>query len=371
MSGSRFFQIVDKAVAAAFTESKAPADEKLVALMLKVRKKAWSSVTMPKLFEILSRLSGYKIRPVMAWMLPTYDKETGLTQEGYPGRDFTEEKHREWKAREVTTLPPIKAIGQKAAMNVGPVLQGSGNYHYFKLKVWEVVPGLEIAYDPGKKGGIAAKRVFLPHWNEIAKWTSTNFKLSILSHLVLSDIFRFLFADTPFERDLNAYLATPLHEKAAPRTRENTGTCAICWGNYKLEGGLVLHGYKRPGTGETLGRCPGVRHEPLELSPERASWYLEQLMADERAAKSRLTRLKNGEADRLVYGQTRDGKPNWISSDHPAWKRTLENAIRETENEIVWLGKMVDLYRRLVAKWRVRPMPKEGEFLRLPEFFLK
>ena len=49
----------------------------------------------------------------------------------------------------------------------------------------------------------------------------------------------------------------------------NTGTCPCCFGVFKREnsGDMVHHGYRRPGTGEDVGKCRGEDFPPLEVSP--------------------------------------------------------------------------------------------------------
>jgi len=48
----------------------------------------------------------------------------------------------------------------------------------------------------------------------------------------------------------------------------NTGTCPCCFGLYKLttDGGMVHHGFTRPGIGQILGDCFGVGYQPFEVS---------------------------------------------------------------------------------------------------------
>jgi hypothetical protein len=55
-------------------------------------------------------------------------------------------------------------------------------------------------------------------------------------------------------------------KEVAARTRYR-GHCQFC-GNTQVvqEGGIVLHGYTRPGDGRVFGSCPGVGLSPLQLS---------------------------------------------------------------------------------------------------------
>jgi hypothetical protein len=44
------------------------------------------------------------------------------------------------------------------------------------------------------------------------------------------------------------------------------GVCQCCGGEQVVENGeIVLHGYRRPGYGYTVGRCIGVRRKPLQV----------------------------------------------------------------------------------------------------------
>lgn len=66
-------------------------------------------------------------------------------------------------------------------------------------------------------------------------------------------------------------LDTPEIEKAKKALYErdltNTGTCPICFGNFKMVNGLIgHHGFKRPGDGMLHGTCFGVWLKPFELS---------------------------------------------------------------------------------------------------------
>ena len=78
-------------------------------------------------------------------------------------------------------------------------------------------------------------------------------------------------------------LPTPEQEReereAKKRDWTNTGTCACCGANVKMDstGKLVLHGYKRPGYGYTEGSCFGVGYEPYERSTKGAEDYKAQL----------------------------------------------------------------------------------------------
>jgi hypothetical protein len=56
-----------------------------------------------------------------------------------------------------------------------------------------------------------------------------------------------------------------------------SGTCQACFRTQALarnHNAIVLHGYRRPGTGFTEGRCQGADHQPWELSCEISKRWL-------------------------------------------------------------------------------------------------
>jgi len=104
-----------------------------------------------------------------------------------------------------------------------------------------------------------------------------------------------LYKDTEFLVQLNAKLGTEPYltgdDKKRAKEKEGIdmgvlGTCPCCFGTFKLllKGsrngsdktmpGMVLHGYKRPGTGYAEGECHGVGWPPYELSKEGTENYL-------------------------------------------------------------------------------------------------
>ena len=104
-----------------------------------------------------------------------------------------------------------------------------------------------------------------------------------------------LYKDTEFLDQLNAKLGTEPYltgdDKKRAKEKEGIdmgvlGTCPCCFGTFKLllKGsrngsdktmpGMVLHGYKRPGTGYAEGECHGVGWPPYELSKEGTENYL-------------------------------------------------------------------------------------------------
>jgi hypothetical protein len=61
-------------------------------------------------------------------------------------------------------------------------------------------------------------------------------------------------------------------------TPKLSGTCQACFGLQALrKSAIVLHGYRRPGTGFTEGRCQGADELPYELSCDLSKRWLERV----------------------------------------------------------------------------------------------
>lgn len=75
-----------------------------------------------------------------------------------------------------------------------------------------------------------------------------------------------------------------------------TGTCPCCFGEYVAKGTMVLHGYKRPGTGWINGRCPSSsRYRPYEVSVEGTVAMLGLAQSALKDNKEWLRKLQAGE----------------------------------------------------------------------------
>ncbi len=67
------------------------------------------------------------------------------------------------------------------------------------------------------------------------------------------------------------------------------GICQFCGHSQVVENGeLVLHGYKRPGDGATIGRCPAAGHKPLNVEKSLTEQWSAQADADLAKATQRM-----------------------------------------------------------------------------------
>ena len=133
------------------------------------------------------------------------------------------------------------------------------------------------------------------------------------------------------------------------------GHCQICEAEHKLTVEnerplLVLHGYKRPGWGHTVGRCFGAGQLPYELSRDRLIEYLARL--NERASelpsaidrsKQDLESLKPKYEDEYEFFNT--------PSDARKHYSETEAKIRGFENELWHLKHEIRRSEKRIADW--------------------
>jgi len=284
-----------------------------------------------------------------------------ITDEGSEKDLATIERERvEYKAAEMTRLPDDPRVGDIVVSDVGPLIKGYGGRHHYFRKQWVGAEGVKITSPRGDESW------YLPGRYDLRRGLSVADSGDSFSHKAWGEMRK-----QGVDGDVNAALGTEVHVPAAERTRENTGTCAACWGNYKMEGTvLVLHGYRRPGHGTVYGQCLGRGRKPLETSVEVAETlqrHFEQKIAD---LGERLTKLKSGEVTVIEY-EGRGGRPMTVKKGEPDFDRRLSDWIGDVERNIEYARKDLSLYNQVVAAWRQRPMPKEGEPQRMPAFFLK
>lgn len=173
------------------------------------------------------------------------------------------------------------------------------------------------------------------------------------------------------------------------RTRENTGTCPVCFRNIKMTDAqkMVHHGYERPGHGYIVGDCFGVGYKPYELSSEGTEAFLRIVLRPMLAnQKKHLRALKSGQITEFKY-QTQDRtKPrepgtykfptmfvtvkkgdegkNTEPGIHPSFEYLLDSDIRETEYRVKGLTGDIAEMDKLVADWKPAPLPATGSLVK-------
>jgi hypothetical protein len=323
-------------------------EDKLKEVMLKIRKGATSSLTWGSLREVLANLDpGWKLEPITSLV-----KLQG--NDFYGKKDEVEDKYKELGSKVVTTLPHNPKHGQFYITNLTPVQENPhhlGDY-FFKLNLWMGHDGWKITAPNGKVFETPTEEFDLSSVGSLRH----GYKTRTRGKLSLSNIERWLNEETDWIDQINKKLGLGKFEPSISRTRENTGTCPVCFQNIKANPYMVLHGYRRPGTGETYGRCYGVGYLPFEVSIEGTKDYLEKVVEPQlEQTRKRFQDLKSGKITKLKNFRIE------ITSDSPQWERVLSETIRQTEWEIKQLEEKAKAYKNLVQYWKERPLPKEGE----------
>ena len=174
--------------------------------------------------------------------------------------------------------------------------------------------------------------------------------------------------DAPQSRATLPRGSTPKADKA-PRTRDNTGSCPCCFGNFKLRSKstglpeMVLHGFKRPGWGQVHGSCYGVGFPPFELSPEGTKHLVNLLEKRLEGSQNQLKRYQDKDLAEMyvnVRGEikkvTRDSKSEYD------WNQLVEREIRDVGNVIKSVDRDIRTLSKLVSSWKLQPLPEPGKF---------
>lgn len=95
------------------------------------------------------------------------------------------------------------------------------------------------------------------------------------------------------------------------------GTCQCCFNQQvsKGAGGLVLHGYERPGHGSIRGNCPGMRHLPFELSCAQTKIFAASVASQLAGMRATLARMQANEIE--SYSVEVTDYTQWVGRRHP------------------------------------------------------
>lgn len=331
-------------VAVRFAAATTP--DKLNSLLLKVRKKAVSSFNWKNVADVVTHLGG-SVTPIVG-LVPV--------QGTFLGKDEAEVAAKRTEVEKLLQTPPANPkTGQFYVTKVDPLEKG--NYHWafdytgvFANEGWRVslsgkeYDALPLQGEVGdlQRGWTPKSRSKLPTWDATA-WLNKEGGWIDLAN-----------------KALNMEAVQP----SVQRTRDNTGTCGVCFQNIKLnDGRIVLHGYKRPGTGSVHGNCFGTGYQPFELSPEATEkWLKESLIPERKTTKDTLQRLKSGDVSEITLPPLGTwGKPRTIKNSDPTWERELRGQITQVEGRLEDIEADIKIYTDLVQHWKLRDLPKEGE----------
>lgn len=342
-------------------------DEAKKKLLLKIRKGADATVTLPQTLHIIDLVGGN-------WALETgfvpmqgINSKTGqpFTSEIHTarpdGHDWIDALHADYKAKEISELPSHAEAGDRFITDVSPVGKNVYNWLIFTFVEWTVVYGIRINMPDSQSA------LFLPDGHDIIREPSDTYvKVSSAKPYerhVMYEIKRWLSSETDYKARVCQLLDMEEHVPAAQRTRDNTGCCPVCFREMKLEPGttvMVLHGFKRPHhAGYLVGNCYGVGRPAYETSSDGVTAYIDNVLLVE------LSRLEMNIAD--VESDTLDSYPNpwqWrgepVKRDHPRFAEARKRYHDGLEREREHLTKHIALYQTFVKEWKPRELPKEG-----------
>lgn len=146
--------------------------------------------------------------------------------------------------------------------------------------------------------------------------------------------------------------------------RKNTGTCAICMKNTKLDGAdkLVHHGFTISNGvhyfGHREGSCFGVEYLPYEFSPEGNRAYRKVLKG---MLENYEQALKNLQASPdTLLDLVREGahyKEVTFHKGTPQYDKKLVERIREVENQIENCTESINWQQKMIDSWTLKALP--------------
>lgn len=139
------------------------------------------------------------------------------------------------------------------------------------------------------------------------------------------------------------------------------GVCQCCGNEQVVQGEpgvLVLHGYKRPGDGQTFGRCPGTGKAPLNDSSDwTRTWYLAASTDFERAKEeydAASTALRAAQSAMYDSGEMHVGDRLECTS-----QREMPRSPKPISYRQPVTAEQIQEYRDALAAWAVKfPLTK-------------
>lgn len=173
-------------------------------------------------------------------------------------------------------------------------------------------------------------------------------------------VFPWLKSETDFEARVLATLGMEAHVSGPKRDLTNTGTCAVCFGNFKLKARgtnltIVHHGYTQPwNRGQHVGECFGAGYRAYERSAEGTERYIARAIvpALQRAYDRRKDLITANAEQRVVTFQGRMNKVERIPT-------ALD--IANAEQEAKSVESTLKAYEAKVAAWKLTALPDGRE----------
>lgn len=352
--------------------------EKLQELLLKLRKGSGTSMKFGDLFRVLNGLGGWKITP---------EPELGVGGETYrrwgekltftdPDPKTLEDALRKAKSEVVSTLPVVGHVRlnhnyRQDVSEIHPLENYGDRRLGFSFQMWEGVEGTLISGPSGAQFAIPSP----PHRVENDFAANGWGRSDSGSGQAQEKFWAWLMGASQFLKQVNEFLGTETYEaekarkKIVDRNIDNTGTCPVCFGNFKLtpkskEGterdlpGMILHGYKRPGQGYIIGNCFGQDWPPFELSCAGTKAWREVLLRMEKGQEASVARLKSGEVEEVgdPYDPRKTVKKNEVSAFE--WERALKSVLEKAQTKLTLIQMDLKKMTKAISSWEVQDLPR-------------
>lgn len=349
-------------------------DERMKALLLKLRKGADASLSMGQLIKVLALLGGWRVEEIV-----------GLTQIHYDDHAHALRTEDEAKARaawenlkklEVASLPATPKLGGYYVMDLQPLKAfetpwaNARKEHGAEYKLWVGTPGYRFTDPEGKVYELLPSRHDFSSGMSIQQREQGLPEVDVKNlkkRLRLYDLLPWMKEHTTYMAQINQTLGMEEHVPAAQRTRDNTGTCGVCFRNIKIirkgeHTFMALHGYNRPGDGFIVGRCPGGDHAPYELSAEATKRVLKDAQAHLDGIEKYLRTLEDPNLQEFDESHFDMGAPaKVIRRDYAHWEAALDRHKSSVKYKVAAAKAERDIFNWLVEHWELRALPKEGD----------
>lgn len=139
------------------------------------------------------------------------------------------------------------------------------------------------------------------------------------------------------------------------------GTCQACFGEFKVNEHnkeIVLHGFKRPGIGYTLGQCQGAHHPPFEYDTTVTKLIIKSYENALDEKKKYLVDLNSGLVNQISRMERKYDDFRYVGEhlveytpESSQWPQILRNQIANIENLIRYFSRMVAYFQKKLDEW--------------------
>jgi len=333
--------------------------EKMTLLLMKLRKGVSPSFKMDTLIPILEYLGQWRFQDHV-WLEPQSFIESNVSTYSHSMPEAVLQEWEKARSLEVSGLPRHPKLNQNYYQDVGEIyLQSNGN-QAFKFRAWKGARGTAVTSPRGQTFNllVAGDQLLDAYPANLRDVDKQGFWKWSVSQGLIDQINQKLMLDSyEIERE---------KIRGPVPTRDNVGTCPCCFGLFKLASrkkqgkdktmpGLVLHGYKRPGTGYLHSNCFGQDWPPFELSHEGTDALIQRLTLTLKQDQQYLDRLQQGDILSLPNPQGPPRKKSDI--DSRAWALYLKDEISSQQARVNQIKRDLQDLARHVASWEPSLLP--------------